>query len=451
MKASMLSAFLGATIISGICMVINYPGSKVIALTFAIISIYVFFDSFRRDTLFIEKFISIFLFLGFFFKFSALVLIKKSPFNETLQSIDHALILSTTGLIVVYSTKKIRQFFYSVNHSKTNLKKLTYLYNFYIKNRIFLIVSYLLIIFLVPLLNFYLGIYQRGMNPVTILPFKLNSIFEWLLLFGLSSISSFILYFEIIRNKNNNIYIFFAAVLQNFNSSISMLSRGMIFNSLALVVGIEAIMKKITASSKEIFIGLLCITILYGVSIKIVEDKRLVNFSVSQNDVAKDKKSEYLANYASIIYNRWVGIEEVLIVEKAEKFYFIKSITEKASTTEKSNFDTYFLNPNLYSDINTEKNHYISTPGLFAFAYYSKSIVIFIIIIFSAVSIFTFLEIFVTKTGVNNVLFTSLIGEVLAFRLVHFGYAPLDTYKLVIAVLFNTYIFILLNNLLKKK
>jgi hypothetical protein len=451
MKNLIFITLLTATLFSSLAMIITYPGSSIIAFAFALISIFVFFDCLRRDTLFFERFINIFLFLGFYFKFTALVLIKKIPFSASLETIDNSLIISIVGLAAVYCVKKIRQFFYRPNDSNHNLTPPKYLFNFYKKNRKFLILNYLLLIFLIPLLNYVLGFYQRGMNPATILPLKLNSIFEWLLLFGLSSISSFIVYFEIVISKKINIYVLMAAILQNFNSSISMLSRGMIFNALSLFVGIECFLKKLKAYNKEICLGLLFLTVFYGISIKVVEENRLENFSIPQNEIAEAKKEEYLSSYSSIIYNRWVGIEEVLTVENGEKFPLLDSLKERASSKKKSNFDSHFLNPNLYSDINAEKNHYISTPGLFAFSYYSKSIFIFIIMIISIVSTFTFIEIFIIKIGVNNVIFYSLMGEVLAFRAVHFGYAPLDTYKLVVAIIFNTCIFVFLNNWLKKK
>jgi hypothetical protein len=452
MKNLIFIVLLTATIFTSFLMILTYPGSSIIAFSFALISLYAFFDCFKQDTLFFERFINIFLFLGFYFKFTALVFIKKMPFSASLQSIDDTLSMSIIGLAAICCIKIIRRFFYRAQYSNSSLTPPKYLFNFYNKNRKFLILNYLLIIFLIPLLNYALGIYQRGMNPTTILPLKLNSIFEWLILFGLSSISSFIVYFEIVRRKKINVYILLAAILQNFNSSISMLSRGMIFNAITLFVGIECFLKKLKSFNKEIFLGLLFLTITYAISIKIVEEKRIVGFSISQNETLETNRKEYINNYFTIIYQRWVGIEELLmVVNKAEKISLLDSLKERANNRQKSNFDSHFSDPNLYNNINTDRNHYISTPGLFAFSYYSKSILIFISIIFSVVSIFTCLEIFISKIGINNILFTALIGQVLAFRIVHFGYAPLDTYKLIIAVIFNAYIFVFLNNLLKKK
>ena len=82
-------------------------------------------------------------------------------------------------------------------------------------------------------------------------------------------------------------------------------------------------------------------------------------------------------------------------------------------------------------------------PGIIAFMYYSGSyyilfISIFLITIFSSV-----LEFIAFKLSSQNLIFSALIGQVIAFRFTHFGYLPNQTY-LLFGSIFITIIFLYL-------
>ena len=78
--------------------------------------------------------------------------------------------------------------------------------------------------------------FQKGTIPEIILPLGLNNFINWLLMFGLASLSSMIIFFEFYYKKNSN-NIVKIGIFENFVSSISVLSRAMIFNSTSLVYG----------------------------------------------------------------------------------------------------------------------------------------------------------------------------------------------------------------------
>ena len=74
--------------------------------------------------------------------------------------------------------------------------------------------------------------------------FLISGSIKWLLLFGLSTISCILIFLEIKNYKkifNLTIFIF---LLENFLSSVSMISRGMIFNSFSIIYGVYKFSKK---------------------------------------------------------------------------------------------------------------------------------------------------------------------------------------------------------------
>ena len=69
------------------------------------------------------------------------------------------------------------------------------------------------------------------------MPFGLNNFINWLLMFGLTSLSSVLIFFEFFHKKNNSNKILRYGILETFISSVSILSRAMIFNGTALIYG----------------------------------------------------------------------------------------------------------------------------------------------------------------------------------------------------------------------
>lgn len=87
-------------------------------------------------------------------------------------------------------------------------------------------------------------IYQKGEITKTILPYGINGVIKWLILFGFSSFSAVILKMEIDNNKKIPVIIMLIIILESFFSNTSLLSRGMILNIGALAIGALFIMIK---------------------------------------------------------------------------------------------------------------------------------------------------------------------------------------------------------------
>ena len=67
---------------------------------------------------------------------------------------------------------------------------------------------------------------------------------KWLLLFGLTSISTIIIFFEINYLKKIFSLTILLSIFEVFLSSLSMISRGMIFNTSAIIYGLYKYNKK---------------------------------------------------------------------------------------------------------------------------------------------------------------------------------------------------------------
>ena len=106
----------------------------------------------------------------------------------------------------------------------------------YLNNRIKILFFFILSILLVSLLNLKLGIYQRGfIHAHELSPLFINLI-KWLLIFGLTTFSCFILHVEIIKMKKINKLTFFIALIEIFTSYTSMLSRSFVINSSSILL-----------------------------------------------------------------------------------------------------------------------------------------------------------------------------------------------------------------------
>ena len=89
-------------------------------------------------------------------------------------------------------------------------------------------------------------------------------------------------------------------------------------------------------------------------------------------------------------------------------------------------------------------------PGILAFLYYSGSYFILFIGIFILSIIASSIEFLSFKLSSNNLIFSSLIGQVIAFRFIHFGYLPHQTY-LLFGTIILTILFVYILGLYSKK
>ena len=456
----------------------KYNGNKINYLLFSIISNFLIFFAIRKNAIFFETFFSLLLWLGFWFKFSCTIVLTDGVFREGVgtfnysnKSFDDTLIVSQIGILSFILSGFFRQYFL-FNYPK-KLEFQNFKINFFSfgrKNVWFIfIVSFIAIAFC----NFYFKIYQKGLLPIYEINFLISGIFKWLLLFGLSAISATLIFYE--YNFYKKFFLISALIIfvETFFTSFSMISRGMIFNAFALMYGIYKYSKIVNKpNSFNYYIkSIIFIFILFYISVSSVNYIRANYFYVGKSvEFVKEKslvesKDQKKKKYASskeinseilyLIVNRWVGIDGVMsVISKKDLLslpFLTSSFNERATKNTPTFYElTFGLEENKISSQLYENVKGNTLPGLIAFLFYSGSYSVLFLSIFFLSIFASYLEFMSFKLSFGNLILSSLIGQVIAFRFIHFGYLPHQTYLLFGTIVLTIIFTYILSFLLKK-
>jgi hypothetical protein len=454
-----------------------YRGNVLLYILFSLISNYLIWFSFRKRFSFFETFFSLFLWLGFWFKFSITISFYNESFNDSVGSFsylptqfDYALIVSTVGIAGVIFAGHFREFFFSypVINIKNFSKSL-----FYTRYKNLILITFIILVALVTFINFYFKIYQKGFVPIENYNFIFSGIIKVLLLFGFTSLSSFILYFEIISFKKLSFITFFIVILETLLSSISMISRAMIFGVCALYFAIYKFTKNtknfnIFFFSKTLILiiclfylsvvssNFLRMTYFYiGADISIKENSLNTNQinkkSISRNELSAENSliipnEEYLIvinkqnlkntisfnHFLSLATFRWVGIDGVMaVLGRSDILSFEllkKSFLDRFDLTSSQFYEKTFNLGNKVSEHKNIKGNIL--PGMIAFLYYPGSLLFLFVSIVSLCLFASTIEFISFMISKKNMFFSSLISMVIAYRFIHFGYLPHQSYLL---------------------
>ena len=326
----------------------NYSSSKINFLTFSIISNFLIFFAIRRDAIFFEKYFSLLLWLVFWFKFTCTIVFTDGVFREGVgmfnyskESFDEVLFVSQIGILSFIISGYFRQLFLFKYPKKINLQN--FKKNLFSLGRKNIWLIFIIFYISIAFLNFYFKIYQKGLLPIYDLNFIVSGIFKWLLLFGLSAFSATLIFNEYKFYKKFFFISVVVILFETFLTSFSMLSRGMIFNALALMYGIYKFSKKInTPNNLNYYLkSVALIFILFYISVSSVNYIRANYFYVGKSfdfviekdkdkeNKKSEKKKEIPKKYASskeinseilyLIINRWVGIDGIMAVTSNPK------------------------------------------------------------------------------------------------------------------------------------
>ena len=445
----------------------DYSGKKIIYFLFSAISFYLVSFSLRKKALFFETFLGVYLFLGFWFKFSLIIFLDKG-FTEGVNidlvrvetHYDYALLVSSVGFLAFIIAGHIRELLIYYPSKITKPSK----NDFYQKYRKTILIIFLALIVFVCFFNWHLKIYQRGLvgEPYN---FIISGTVKTALLYGLSLCSAIIFFLELSTFKKLFPLTIFLALMEAFMSSVSMLSRGMIFNIGSLFFGLYKFSNKIQITlNLKFFLKVFSILlILFYISVNIVNYIRInisnsaiptdQQLSLSQNNSKNvsnvkelTKRNFSFKEFSHLLIHRWVGMDAVLIVSAHKEIlnldFFNKSLKEKFSLKHHSFYETSFnLKPTDQFKLSTlVKGN--TLPGLIAFLFYSGS---FTFLFFSMMLISFFasiLEFASFKLFDHNLLLTAVIGQTIAYRFAHFGYLPSQSYLLfgsIIIIIFLMY------------
>lgn len=443
----------------------KYGGQAYIYLIFSITSNLLLYFGFRRNAIFFDTFIGVFFWLGFWLKFTIRLFFSNGIFHEPVGSFDGtgaafdtALIVCSTGFIGLLLASYIRERFLFTYPHKIDFSK-DGMFNFYTRYRKTIWSVFLLLVLFIAISNVYLGIYQRGSITKTILPFGLNGVYKWLLLFGLASISAVIIWLELQIKKSVSIIAICLGLLETFISNVSLLSRGMILNSAGLLYGLFKSLKAdtITFKLRHIFAVAFLFPVLFISSVYIVNFIRADIFndfnSENQEVYYEQVTTDMHASTSPLFIDRWVGMEGVMAVSSYPKLgwdLWEDALAEVYDENQTSFYDNNFIESS-YVKTDKSKHHFISLPGIIAFFFYPGSFIfLFLAMLVLGLGAF-FIEYCTYLLAGRNVILCSLFAQVIAFRFASFGYVPKQSYLLFGALVLNILIIYAANKLISQK
>lgn len=446
----------------------KYPGRGSVYLLFSIVFNGLLLAGFRKKRLFFDTFIGLFFWLGFWFKSTAVFLLRggrfpdaKGHFDFSGPAFDQALLISSVGAIALLVASMMRErslSFYASPPVSAESQPVSIVYK---KYRNIILVSFLFLFVMIAYTNLWFGIYQRGSVPRTYLPFGLNGVYTWLLLFGLTSFSAVIIDCECRINASPYL-VMWLALLETFCSNVSMLSRGMIVNASSLMLGAIGAQQAqaffLTRRFK--FIALIALTCLFSCSVLTVSFVRRYQFSLTPSSggnviprigsarEAAEEAGESFHTSSLIFINRWVGIEGAMAVSSCPNLgwnLWARAWQERASNVGTSFYDREIARSN-YMSMDLSNHHFISMPGILAFCYYPGSYVFLFCSMLLLGLAGAAIETALYKLCGANFILGALLAQVIAYRYAHFGYAPRQSYLLAGTILGNVLILTLLNN-----
>lgn len=421
----------------------RYSGHGYVYVLFTIIANLLLYFGFRKNAIFFDTFIGIFFWLGFWLKLSIRVAFSNGLFNEAVgnfdgsgAAFDRALLVSSCGLLGLLLASFIREKLSGNYPSKIEGVTQKGLFGFYQNHRKTVWGWFVALVILVAISNAYLGIYQRGCITRTILPFGLNGIYKWLLLFGLASFSALILRFEFAINKKTSLFVMFLSLLESFISNVSLLSRGMILNASALLYGVLTSLRLCSIKSNTRFFvsTILIFVILFTSSVLAVNYLR-ASFSQSAGQNIRAVQS----STTELFIDRWVGMEGVMAISSYPKLGWDlwKTAWEESYNENETSFYDNNLITSPYADLDKTKSHHISLPGIIAFFFYPGSYLFLFAGMFVLGIVAAVIEAFVFRFGGKNVILCALIAQVVAYRYSCFGYVPKQSYLLFGTIFLN--------------
>jgi hypothetical protein len=445
----------------------DYEYSKLAYFVFSVLSYVLILLIFSKKMFFFEKFLLIFLWLGFWFKYSLSEIFYSrmlesgpsiSSSNENINIFVNELLLISSFVLLI--------FLFAIYFRKFLTKDTFKYYSFQLKdkNKFFwcLFVVFLIIIIYLCYFNFHYEIYQRGFYTINKINIFIITFVKWSLIYGALIALSFLLNLE--QKKNlNNLLIFCISILILFFINISIFSRSMIlYGALVLYVYFFYNKNNFTINIKNIFL-VSFVLILSFQSIFIANDLR--NFKINKLALIKDKEDRKIiekkkiliqkeksqdpkieiAGFEDLIINRWIGISQLFaVIKKKENLnieLFLTALNERKNLNRKTFFESQFLG-NEKIDINDPLLKINDTfikgntlPGMIAFLYYSGSKIILCIGLIFIYLLCYFVEKISIRISNKNKFFVSFVSFLIVYRLINFGYAPFDSYQFLFSMI----------------
>jgi hypothetical protein len=157
---------------------------------------------------------------------------------------------------------------------------------------------------------------------------------------------------------------------------------------------------------------------------------------------------------AILFVDRWVGIEGILAVSAYPKLgwpLWKAAWAEKYADTGASMYDLEIAKSMRADDEALKTKHFITMPGLLAFLYYPGSNYFLFLAMFTVCIFGGAFEFIASRLSGQNIFFTALIAQVVAYRIVHFGYVPRQSYLLFGSVIITIFLISMIHRVATEK
>lgn len=515
--------FLVANVVLILLSYNKFPGQKIFFVSLFIVCNFYIFFSYKYSQLFLDKTLSIFLWLGFYYKLTILLITDsglpegRGNFSYLPEQYEELLSYSSLGILsFLLSSLAINKLIIGKINFDLNKESKDILINFYSKYKNIICLSFITVILFTTLINMKLGFYQKGLLPKYEVNLYFGYFLKWMLLFGLTSISCLLIDYDFKKFNKISKLVIFIFIFELLLTNLSLLSRSAIFTGSAILAAIYFnYEKKIKSksSSNSLIVNFIILFLIFLISIFPINKIRNSNFidqnfiaeklvkeysdktaevknkkddnkdlieiknddlsetseedkiklkNIIKSDLEKSKKIELVTkNLESrgihnldfkkninrvlfVIKNRFVGLDGVATVTSYPDKninLWVNSIKEKYNSNNYGFYQRTFIIPFEQKHLvgkeyeKTSKRHYgVILPGIISYLSYPGSK---ILLFFSGVLIFSFcgfLELASRVLSYNSVIFSSLVGYVLGYRLIHFGYLPKQSYLLIGAI-----------------
>jgi hypothetical protein len=451
----------------------KHSGNIYYYIVFSIITNALLIYILNSKSLFFEIYLSSFIWLGFWFKYSLSLIflngvIYDSGPEENMINIDKAIFVSVIAIFSVFLSIILRKKFF--REKNYQIKKESFFEKSYLKFRKVSIFLFIILFCFVGFLNFNLNIYQKGFIYQHEINFLIVSFIKWMLVFGMTTLSCFFIYTEILRAQKISLLLITVAFFEMFISYSSMLSRALIMNLSAITFSLS---KYLDLIKNKFFLFLFILVLItsmflsnnyfsnhvrinyaqevgYDVKNNKFNDKGEIkndnDAAVKQFKVSNDPnvRPSPINMSSFVIINRWSGIDSMIAVVSSKKLsfdLFFQSLKEKKIINHKTFYETTFnVDWDGGKEVMIGEKRILkgnTLPGLFSYLFYTGNYYFLFTSIFVLTFIFSVFEIFCKRITNNNMIFVSFISFMICFRMFNFGYVPRDTYLFVISVLLS--------------
>ena len=440
----------------------NYDGNKLIFLIFHIICLISILKLFNKKISSIEFYLIVFFILSFWLKFSYLIYTKnfsiiEGNYNVNKSTLDDATLIIIVSLLACVFSGYIREI---LIENKIKLKKFIIknsFKNFYKKYKLLIILALIFYLFSIYIINFNFKVHAKGIvNSEVILIVKY--FFAWNYTYGFALLVSILLFmdYKIYKNEKLN----FLVILEPILSSITSLSRAGIVFFLVYLRGLFQIGSSIFFKKKKIlsiFKNVILILIILFSTIYLTSHLRNENYKIIKSEINIKSQLDLIKE---LVILRWIGIDGVLAVSQKENKSFKLFYDSIRETESKNLFDSFYVNnffkkakidsseELMYHKNENENVFRIITPGIVSVLSYTGSKVFLFFSLTAIIILLIILERFFFIFSGSNYILTNIIGFSLSYRLIHFGYLPINTIYFLLSYFVTLFFVYLLSKLI---